>query len=115
MAWPDRTVSGVDSLNLFDIARLDFEKPDFERFSCLRLAYDALRTGGTSTTILNAANEIAVDAFLNETISFLNIPRVIEFTMDQIKAAGADSLAIVLAADQEARAVAGEIVKTLKN
>jgi len=115
MAWPDRTISGVGSLNLFEVARLDFEEPDFERFSCLRLAYDALRIGGTSTTILNAANEVAVDAFLNETISFLNIPKVIESTMDQITAVDADSLDVVLNADKEARNIAVEVVRSVSS
>ena len=113
MAWPERTVSGVGSLNLFEVARLDFEEPDFERFSCLRLAFDALRAGGTSTTILNAANEIAVDAFLNETISFLNIPTVIESAMDQITSVSADSLDVVLRADAEARSIAQDVVAKL--
>ena len=60
MAWPERMESGVKQLNMFDVARLDFEEPDFERFPCLRLAYEALNQGGTCTTILNASNEIAV-------------------------------------------------------
>lgn len=113
MAWPERTVSGVGSLNLFDVARLDFEEPDFERFACLRLAFDALRKGGTSTTILNAANEVAVDAFLNETISFLNIPTVIESAMEQMTAVAADSLDIVLQADIDARSIALEHIKRI--
>ena len=113
MGWPERTVSGVGSLNLFEVARLDFVEPDFERFACLRLAYDALSKGGTSTTILNAANEVAVDAFLNETISFLHIPKVIESTMDQMAVVDADSLEIVLKADQESRKVAAELVQQL--
>ncbi|HFE37071.1 MAG TPA: 1-deoxy-D-xylulose-5-phosphate reductoisomerase, partial [Gammaproteobacteria bacterium] len=57
LAWPERMASGVEPLNIFDVARLDFQAPDFDRFPCLRLAYDALRQGGTSTCILNAANE----------------------------------------------------------
>ena len=113
MGWPDRTISGVGSLNLFEVARLDFEEPDFDRFSCLSLAYDALRQGGTSTTVLNAANEIAVDAFLNETISFLTIPKLIEKTMAQITSVEANSLDVVLQADKEARQVAAELVQSL--
>lgn len=114
MAWPNRTVSGVGSLNLFEIARLDFEAPDFERFSCLRLAYDALKKGGSSTAILNAANEVAVDAFLNETISFLHIPKVIDSTMEQMAVVDADSLQVILSADAEARAIATDVVKRLR-
>lgn len=113
MAWPERTVSGVGSLNLFEIGRLDFEAPDFQRFACLRLAYDALKKGGTSTTILNAANEVAVDAFLNETISFLHIPKVIESVMDKMVVVDADALDVVLRADEEARVTATEVIKRL--
>lgn len=113
MAWPERTVSGVGSLNLFEIGRLDFEAPDFQRFACLRLAYDALKKGGTSTTILNAANEVAVDAFLNETISFLHIPKVIESVMDKMVVVDADALDVVLRADEEARITATEVIKRL--
>lgn len=113
LAWPDRITSGVKSLNIFDVARLDFEPPDFERFPCLRLAYEALRQGGTSTCTLNAANEIAVEAFLNETISFLDIPKVIEQTLDALPYESVDSLEIVLAADLQARLTARECVAKL--
>jgi len=113
MAWPKRMESGVKQLNMFDVARLDFEAPDFERFPCLRLAYDALRQGGTSTSILNAANEIAVEAFLNETISFLDIPKVIEKTLCELTSVNADSLEIVLAADASAREMAKNCVEEL--
>jgi len=113
MAWPERMESGVKQLNMFDVARLDFEAPDFERFPCLRLAYDALRQGGTSTSILNAANEIAVEAFLNETISFLDIPKVIESTLCELPSVNADSLEIVLAADTSAREMARNCVEEL--
>ena len=106
MAWPERMESGVKQLNMFDVARLDFEAPDFERFPCLRLAYEALNQGGTSTTILNASNEIAVEAFLNETISFLDIPKIIEKTLSDLTSVSADSIEIVLAADLAARETA---------
>lgn len=110
MAWPQRMSSGVEELNLFDVAHLDFQKPDFDRFPCLRLAYDALRQGGTSSTLLNAANEIAVDAFLNETISFSRIPSVIERVMTDINAVEANSLETILLADNQARELAKEII-----
>ncbi len=77
LAWPERVDSGVKSLNLFDVAHLDFEIPDMDRFPCLRLAYKAMTAGGTSTAILNAANEIAVEAFLNKQIRFTGIPRIV--------------------------------------
>lgn len=113
LAWPKRIASGVSSLDLFKVAHLDFEAPDFDRFPCLRLAYDALKQGGTSTAVLNAANEIAVDAFLNETISFTNIPRVIEKTMAQVSIKAADNLDVILASDKLARESAIELVKEL--
>jgi 1-deoxy-D-xylulose-5-phosphate reductoisomerase len=115
MAWPERIESGVKQLNIFDVARLDFEAPDFERFPCLRLAYDALRAGGTSTCILNAANEIAVESFLNETISFLDIPKVIEKTLNDLTSVNADSLEIVLTADQSARDIARICVEEINS
>ena len=113
MAWPERMESGVKQLNMFDVARLDFEEPDFDRFPCLRLAYEALKQGGTSTTILNASNEIAVEAFLNETISFLDIPKIIEKTLGELPSVKADSLEIVLSADQSAREVARACIEEI--
>lgn len=110
MAWPERISSGVAELNLFDVAHLDFEKPDFDRFPCLRLAYEALQQGGTCTALLNAANEVAVDAFLNETISFSRIPTVIERVMADINSVEANSLETILEADNSARKLAREIV-----
>jgi 1-deoxy-D-xylulose-5-phosphate reductoisomerase len=86
LSWPKRIESGVDSLNLFDIGRLDFEKPDMQRFPCLRIAYDAIQQGGTATSILNAANEIAVEAFLHNRLAFTAIPGVIEQTLASVQA-----------------------------
>lgn len=78
LGFPDRLTSGVSSLDLLKTARLDFVAPDMQRFPCLKLAYDALNVGGTAPAILNAANEIAVDAFLTEQIGFLDIPKAID-------------------------------------
>ena len=103
LAWPERIDSGVESLNLFDVAHLDFEIPDLERFPCLRLAGEAMKAGGTSTAILNAANEIAVEAFLNKQIRFTGIPELVEATLENISMVEADSIETVLAADSEAR------------
>ena len=83
LAWPERLESGVEQLDLFKIARLDFEKPDLQRFPCLRLAYEAHQAGGNTTIALNAANEIAVDAFLNKQLHFTDIPKVIEAVLEQ--------------------------------
>ena len=111
LAWPERVDSGVASLNLFDIARLDFETPDLERFPSLRLACEAMSVGGTATTILNAANEIAVEAFLNNQIRFTAIPELVEATLENITSVEADSIDTVLAADVETRQFAHDYVR----
>lgn len=113
MAWPERFDSGVEPLNIFDVKRMDFQEPDLERFPCLRLAYQAIHVGGTMPTVLNAANEIAVEAFLNEKIKFTDIPVIIERCMGRIEAIAASSLAIILAADQQARVVSQQIITEL--
>jgi len=111
LAYPERIAAGVEALDLFKIARLDFYPPDFERFPCLRLAYDALRAGGTAAAILNAANEIAVAAFLERQLPFLGIPRLIAETLESLPAGPEGSLGDVLAADAEARRVAGDLLR----
>ncbi len=103
LAWPERIDSAVEPLNFFDIAHLDFEIPDLERFPCLRLACEAMSAGGTSTAILNAANEVAVEAFLNNQIRFTEIPQLVEAAMQNISGGEADSIDTVLSADAEAR------------
>jgi 1-deoxy-D-xylulose-5-phosphate reductoisomerase len=113
MAWPQRMESGVASLNIFDVARLDFEEPDFGRFPCLRLAYEAIEAGGTAPAILNAANEVAVEAFLDERLAFLDIPRVIETTLARVTHRPSDTLETILAADEAARAVARQLIMEL--
>jgi 1-deoxy-D-xylulose-5-phosphate reductoisomerase len=77
LGWPDRIASGVESLDIVRAGRLDFEKPDLERFPCLQLARDAAEAGGTAPAILNAANEVAVEAFLDRRLAFVDIPRII--------------------------------------
>lgn len=106
LAWPDRITSGVASLDFLRVGKLEFEPADEKRFPCLALAYQALRVGGTITASLNAANEVAVDAFLNESITFTQIPAVIEATMADVGSAPANSIPVVLAADAHAREVA---------
>ena len=110
LAYPERIDAGVPSLDLFQIARLDFEAPDFERFPCLQLAYAALRAGGTAPAILNAANEIAVAAFLGRRLPFLGIPRLIEATLAALTAGPEGSLGDVLAADADARRIATDLI-----
>jgi len=110
MAWPERMTSGVADLDLFETSQLNFERPDMERFPCLQLAYDAMNIGGTAPAILNAANEVAVQAFLDKKISFINIPNIIKRTLNKIKSVEAASLDVVLAADTSAREFAQSVV-----
>jgi len=103
LAWPERIDSGVAELDLFEIARLDFRPPDLARFPCLRLAYEAIRRGGTAPAILNAANEVAVAAFLDGRLPFTGIPRLIEAVLGETVVDEATELRQVLAADALAR------------
>jgi 1-deoxy-D-xylulose-5-phosphate reductoisomerase len=110
LGWPERIVSGVEPLDIFEVAKLEFEKPDFSRFPCLEMAYESLKMGGTATTILNAANEVAVDAFLNEKLGFTKIAKVIEKTLQTVSSQKAENLNIILNADQQAREAATDYV-----
>ena len=113
LAMPERFESGAEPLNIFDIKRMDFEKPDLDRFPCLRLAYQAIDAGGIMPTVLNAANEVAVAAFLQERIRFTDIAKVIERCMELIAVTGADSLDIILDADKLARAHSEQIISEM--
>ena len=116
LAYPERIDSGVAPLDLFEIASLSFERPDFGRFPCLALAYRALREGGSSPATLNAANEVAVQAFFDGRTGFSGIPRVIAAVMDRLPSTRLDSLDDVLAADADARKVAESmIVETIRH
>ena len=106
LAWPERIASGAQPLDLASIRHLSFEKPDLARFPCLSLAYAALRSGGTAPAVLNAANEVAVEAFLGGRLPFTGIPGVIADTLDSVPARAADDLAAVMAADAHARRAA---------
>lgn len=113
MAYPHRIDAGVRALDLFEIARLDFERPDHDRFPCLALAYRALEEGGVAPAVLNAANEVAVGSFLDGALRFDRIPAVIADTLDAITPRAADSLELVFEADRKAREVAGGLVRGL--
>lgn len=106
LAWPKRMSSGVDKLNIFDVARLDFEAPQPQRFPCLDLAYQAINANGTAPAVLNAANEIAVQAFLDERLAFDEIPRLIEYVLSERTTLEATDLEVILAEDQAARQLA---------
>ena len=111
LAFPERIPSGVDFVDLFKIGRLDFEAPDFTRFPALKLAYAALRAGGTAAAILNAANEVAVESFLNNRLSFLGMTSVIEQTMSEVAFAAVESLEQIFDVDAHARTVARRYVE----
>ncbi|MDD3884747.1 MAG: 1-deoxy-D-xylulose-5-phosphate reductoisomerase [Gallionella sp.] len=113
LSWPERMDAGVAPLDLFKVATLNFQAPDFERFPCLALAYQALREAGTAPAMLNAANEIAVAAFLERQIPFLYIPRVIESVLDVLPVYPVTSLDDVTAADAAARRVALEQIRLI--
>ena len=110
LAHPRRAESGVRSLDLAEIGSLHFESPDYQRFPALPQAYRALEEGGTAPAILNAANEVAVDAFLREQLDFPGITRVIAGTLDAARPTPADSLDTVRAADAEARRQAEKVL-----
>ena len=106
LAWPERMPSGVEPLDLLRVGSLEFREPEAERFPALGLAYRALEMGGTATAVLNAANEVAVEAFLEGELSFSGIPAVIRATLEAVEPQPADSLERVLEADAAARAEA---------
>lgn len=111
MAWPERIQSGVKKLDLFEIARLDFFEPDYQRFPCLRLAFESLDESDSATAILNAANEIAVDAFLSHRIGFNDIPAINEELLNTIASEEANSIEQLLEIDAKTRKLASELVE----
>ena len=110
LAWPERIDSGAPALDLAALARLDFAEPDIDAFPCLRLACEALEAGGTAPAILNAANEVAVAAFLNGRLGFAGIAAIVNEALNRIALSSAESLEAVLAADAHARKVAQAVI-----
>nr|WP_269137809.1 1-deoxy-D-xylulose-5-phosphate reductoisomerase [Pseudomonas sp. MMS21 TM103] len=108
LAWPQRIDSGVAPLDLFAIARLDFQAPDEQRFPCLRLAREAAEAGGSVPAMLNAANEVAVAAFLERRIRFPEIASIIEAVLNAEPGVAVENVEAVLAADRRARELAGQ-------
>ncbi|MCE2831634.1 MAG: 1-deoxy-D-xylulose-5-phosphate reductoisomerase [Oxalobacteraceae bacterium] len=103
LAYPERIDSGVDAIDLARIGQLEFRQPDRVRFPCLQLAFDALQVGGSAPAVLNAANEVAVQAFLDNQISFSKISTLIAETLSRVPAASVDTLESLLAQDSKAR------------
>lgn len=111
LGWPDRIASGAKRLDFMTMNRLDFEPVCYKRFPCLRLAYQALKTGGTATAILNAANEIAVEAFCANQIRFDQIATVVDAVLQQSDITSANDLNGILSADVAARKFTTQIIK----
>jgi 1-deoxy-D-xylulose-5-phosphate reductoisomerase len=112
LGWPDRLESGVSSLNMVQVGRLEFEAPDLQRFPCLRLAREAAETGESAPAALNAANEVAVEAFLQRRLPFTDIPRVIEDVLHRHRTVAIESLDDVLAVDAWAREEARSLLSS---
>ncbi len=110
LAYPDRIESGVDAIDLFAIGQLNFRRPDTTQFPCLQLAFDALNAGGSAAAVMNAANEIAVDAFLERRIGFRQINQLIAQVMDQIPVTTVHDLPALLEQDQLSRQLARSLL-----
>ena len=113
LGWPNRIESGVKELDFFAMKDLSFEEANLEQFPCLRLAYQALELGGTMPCILNAANEVAVEGFLNGGYQFIQISEIVERVLNQIAATKADSIETILSADAKARKLATQVINRL--
>ncbi len=112
LGFPERLYSSMKRFSFFDYPNLTFEKPDFETFKCLKIAFDALNRGGNAACIMNAANEIAVEAFLNDKIRFLEIAYLIEKTIQNTQYLPKPSLNDYIESDSEARRKATQLIKT---
>jgi 1-deoxy-D-xylulose-5-phosphate reductoisomerase len=110
LSWPERLPLDLPPLDLCRLGRLHFSEPDTLRFPCLALAYRALQSGGTTPAVLNAANEVAVEAFLEHRLGFTAIPKIIAAVLDRHPFAPADNLTAVLAADASARTLANTLI-----
>jgi len=111
LAWPDRIDSGVVALDLFKVCRLDFQEPDHKKFPCLSLASRAMEAGGTAPAILNAANEVAVEAFLEGRLEFMGISRIVGKVLEQAAVQTADDIRTVLESDKQARVLAEQYIR----
>jgi len=113
LAWPERLQTNVPALDLFEYSQLNFQAPDIQKFPALDLARHAMRAGGLAPTILNAANEVAVAAFLKEQIGFTNIPQVVEHTLQKLENSVADNIESILNKDEVARHVAQQYISSI--
>lgn len=113
LAWPERLQTSVPALDLFEYSQLNFQAPDTQKFPALDLARQAMRAGGLAPTILNAANEVAVAAFLNQQIGFTNIPQVVGHTLQKLENSVADNIESILNKDKVARHVAQQYISSI--
>ena len=111
LGWPNRIDGGVEELDFMKLGQLHFEEVDSQKFPSLKLAYQALSLGGLMPTVLNAANEVAVEAFLMQKIKFTQIADVVEKTLEQFSVSAADQLDAILTIDQESRTIAHNVMK----
>jgi 1-deoxy-D-xylulose-5-phosphate reductoisomerase len=114
LAWPERIDAGVAPLNLTQLTGLSFTEPNFNQFPCLSLAFAAAKAGGTAPAVLNAANEVAVAAFLDEGLPYLSIPNVVEHCLNTLSPVPADSLETILEADALARQAANQFIRAIQ-
>lgn len=112
LSYPKRLALGLSRLSLSECGNLSFEKPDYDRFPALQMAFDVLEQGGVKPTVLNAANEVAVEYFLSGKIEFLNIADIVASTLAQASDGSELDLQAILAADEQARVIATEIIKS---
>ncbi len=113
LAWPERIESGVEDLDITKCSNLEFHEPDFDRFPCLRLALDVQKKGGSAPTIMNAANEIAVQSFLDGVIKFSDIYNVVLNTVENVEPVSMDSVQAILQIDQSARDYANRKIEQI--
>lgn len=113
LAYPKRIATHVPALDLFQYSQLNFKQPDTQKFPALNLARQAMRTGGTAPCVLNASNEVAVEAFLNRQIKFTHIPQIVDFTLNHLEIQKADNLESILEADNQARVIAQTYLQEL--
>ena len=113
LAWPERIESGVARLDMLRVGNLSFDAPDETRYPCLSLAKQAMRMGGTASSILNAANEVAVQEFLDGVIRFTDIAHTVEFALTNCQSEPANDISTVIAADQYARQIAQDYIHSL--
>jgi 1-deoxy-D-xylulose-5-phosphate reductoisomerase len=114
LAWPERIDAGVLPLNLTQISNLNFSEPELVRFPCLSLAFIAAKVGGIAPAVLNAANEMAVAAFLDEGLPYLQISQVVDKVLNTIPGTKVDSLETVLNIDAQARKLARQYIQALQ-